>query len=70
MADKKSNVNPTGDLDNEILSEITALKNNQIESNRRLPHVMDELKKQNEETAKEVAAGQTTVDCTKRKNCK
>jgi len=59
MADKKSNVNPTGDLDNEILSEITALKNNQIESNRRLPHVMDELKKQNEETAKEVAAGQT-----------
>jgi hypothetical protein len=46
-------------IDGQILSEITALKNNQIESNRRMPHVMDELKKQNVETAKEVAAGQT-----------
>ena len=45
-------------VDGQILAEITALKDNQVESNRRLPNVMDELKKQNEETAKEVAANQ------------
>jgi len=45
-------------IDGQILAEITALKTEQIASNRRLPNVMDELKKQNEETAKEVAANQ------------
>jgi len=45
-------------IDGQILAEITALKNEQVASNRRLPNVMDELKKQNEETAKEVAANQ------------
>jgi len=57
MVDKS--IDAANALDGKILAEITALKTEQIESNKSLPNAIDELKKQNLETAKKVEANQT-----------